>query len=258
MHCLRSRSSSWRRGRREPPDLAVLSVEEAHPKIPTGGVLALPTTLLATFSDDSIRPTQVNWTRPDPSALMQVGRIEVAGTVDGYKGPVKAIVDVVLDVNLIPDSSFESGKLDPGWILAGDGIKAAAPVEKNPGNAHSGDWSFKYWLDKPFQFTLTKRFTGLKDGKYSFRAWAMGGGGEKDYFLFVRGYGGPEPLGEDREHRVDQVEALRSQGHHCLGRRVRDRPVHGRRLGQPGQRGRRGVRPRRGAVIQGAANRPQR
>lgn len=179
-------------GQGEPPDLAVLSVEEAHLKIPTGGVLALPNTLLATFSDDSIRPTQVSWTRPDPSALLQVGRIEVTGAVYGYKGPVKAIVDVVLDVNLIPDSSFESGKLDQGWVLAGDGIKAAAPVEKNPGNAHSGDWSFKYWLDKPFQFTLTKRFTGLKDGKYSFRAWAMGGGGEKDYSLFARGYGGPD------------------------------------------------------------------
>ena len=179
-------------GQGEPPDLVVVSVEEVHLKIPTGGVLALPATILATFSDDSYRPTQVNWTRPDPSLLKQVGKIEVSGTVYGYKGPVKAFVDVVEDVNLIPDSSFESGRLDPGWTLAGDGIKAAAPVEKNPGNAHSGDYSFKYWLDKPFQFTLTRHFTGLKDGSYTFRAWAMGGGGEKEYYLFARGYGGAD------------------------------------------------------------------
>jgi arabinogalactan endo-1,4-beta-galactosidase len=65
-------------------------------------------------------------------------------------------------------------------------------VEKNPGNAHSGNYSFKYWLDKPFTFALTRRFTGLKDGTYSFRAWAAGSGGEKGYELFARNYGGPE------------------------------------------------------------------
>ncbi|HUI73057.1 MAG TPA: Ig-like domain-containing protein, partial [Spirochaetia bacterium] len=172
--------------------LSIVSVEEIHLKIPTGGVLTLPTSIRATYSDDSYRSTGVTWVKPDPSLLTQVGKIEIPGTVFGYKGPVKAIVDIVANANLIPDSSFESGKLDPDWVLAGDGVKAAAPVEKNPGNAHSGEYSFKYWLDKPFQFTLTRRITGLKDGTYSFRAWAMGGGGEKDYYLFARGYGGAD------------------------------------------------------------------
>ncbi len=176
----------------EPPDISIVSVEDVQLKIPVGGVLALPQTVRATYSDDSYRLTQVKWAKPDPSVLNQVGQIEVPGTVFGYKGTVKATVDIVANANLIPDASFESGMLDPGWVLAGDGVKAAAPVEKNPGNAHSGDYSFKYWLDKPFQFTLTRRFTGLKDGKYTFRAWAMGGGGEKDYYLFARGYGGPD------------------------------------------------------------------
>jgi arabinogalactan endo-1,4-beta-galactosidase len=176
----------------EPPDISIVSVEDVQLKIPAGGVLALPQTIRATYSDDSYRLTQVKWEKPDPSVLNQVGQIEVPGTVFGYKGTVKATVDIVANANLIPDASFESGKLDPDWVLAGDGVKAAAPVEKNPGNAHSGDYSFKYWLDKPFQFTLTRRFTGLKDGKYTFRAWAMGGGGEKDYYLFARGYGGPD------------------------------------------------------------------
>jgi len=176
----------------EMPDLAILSVEEPHLKIPAGGVLALPKTLLATFSDDSYRPALVRWDTPDPSALQQVGRVEVSGTVYGYKDPVKATVDIVENANLIPDASFESGKLDPGWVLAGDGVKAAAPVEKNPGNSHSGEWTFKYWLDKPFQFTVTRHVTGLKDGKYSFRAWGMGGGGEKDYYIYARVAGSAE------------------------------------------------------------------
>jgi arabinogalactan endo-1,4-beta-galactosidase len=176
----------------ELPDISVVSVAPAAIKMPTGGVLALPDTLPAVYSDDSYRQAQVKWQKPDPARLKSVGEVEVLGTVWGYKGEVKAIVQVVADVNLIPDSSFESGKLEPGWVLSGPGAAAAAPVEKNPGNAHSGDWSFKYWLDKPFQFTLSRRLEGLKDGRYTFRAWAAGGGGEKDYFLFARGYGGPE------------------------------------------------------------------
>jgi arabinogalactan endo-1,4-beta-galactosidase len=175
----------------ELPDLKVLSVEDVKIKLAAGGVLILPDKVLAAYSDDSYRSVQVKWEKPDPSALKAVGTIAVKGTVWGYSGAVTAAVDIVANANLIPDASFESAKLDPSWILAGEGVKAAL-VEKNPGNAHSGDYSFKYWLDKPFQFTLTRRFTGLEDGKYSFRVWAAGGGGEKDYYLFARGYGGPD------------------------------------------------------------------
>ncbi len=176
----------------EMPDLTVLSVEGATLKIPAGGVLALPDTLLAAYSDDSYRPVQVAWDKPDPAALKTVGMIEVEGSVWGFSGKAKAEVQIVADVNLIPDSSFETGKLDPSWLLSGPGVTAAAPVEKNPGNAHSGAYSFKYWLDKPFQFILSRRLTGLKEGSYSLRVWAAGGGGEKDYRLYARDYGGPE------------------------------------------------------------------
>jgi Arabinogalactan endo-1,4-beta-galactosidase len=175
----------------EVPDLRVLSVEEAKLKIPEGGVLALPDTLLALYSDDSYRSAQVQWQKPDPESLKTVGTITVKGKVWGYKDEVVATVDVVRDANLIADSSFESGKLAAAWKLEGPGIEAAK-VEKNPGNAHSGDWSFKYWLDKPFAFTLTRSFSGLKDGTYALRAWAMGGGGEKAYSLFAKNYGGPD------------------------------------------------------------------
>jgi arabinogalactan endo-1,4-beta-galactosidase len=178
------------RAKGELPDLKVSSVEDLQLKLAAGGVLILPDKVLATYNDDSIRPVQVKWEKPDPSALKSVGKIAVKGRVWGYNGVVTAVVDIVADVNLIPDSSFESGKLEAGWELAGEGVKAAL-VEKNPGNARSGDYSFKYWLDKPFKFTLTRRFSGLKDGKYDLRAWAMGGGGEKAYSLFARNYGGP-------------------------------------------------------------------
>ncbi len=176
----------------EVPDLSLVSVENVKAKLAAGTRLELPKSTLAVFSDDSIRSVQVRWNQPDPEALKSVGTVEVKGSLLGYGSPVTATVEIVVDVNLIKDASFESGTLPSEWQLSGPGIKAAAPVEKNPGNAHSGDYSFKYWLDKPFQFTLSRRFEGLKDGTYSLRVWAMGGGGEKDYFLFARGYGGPE------------------------------------------------------------------
>jgi arabinogalactan endo-1,4-beta-galactosidase len=175
----------------EMPDLKVVSVEDVKMKIAAGGVLALPNMVLAAYSDDSYRSVQVDWDKPDPSVLTKVGTVEVAGKVWGYSGAVTAAVEVVANANLIPDASFESGSLDPGWELAGEGVKAAM-VEKNPGNAHSGNYSFKYWLDKPFAFTLTRRFAGLKDGTYALRAWAAGGGGEKSFSLFARNYGGPD------------------------------------------------------------------
>ena len=177
---------------KEVPDLSLVSVEDVKVKLAAGTRLELPKSTLAVFSDDSIRSVQVKWAQPDPEALKSIGTVEVKGSLLGYGNPVTATVEVVVDVNLIKDASFESGTLPSEWQLSGPGVKAAAPVEKNPGNAHSGDYSFKYWLDKPFQFTLSCRFEGLKDGNYSLRVWAMGGGGEKNYFLFARGYGGPE------------------------------------------------------------------
>jgi arabinogalactan endo-1,4-beta-galactosidase len=160
--------------------------------MPAGGVLILPSDVLAAYGDDSYRLTQVIWDKPEPSALAKVGQVVVKGSVPGFPGEATAFVDVILDSNLIPDSSFESkGLAAGGWKLEGPGAKAAL-VEKNPGNARSGDWSFKYWAGEPFKFSLARGFTGLKDGKYAFRAWAMGGGGEKAYSIFARGYGGPE------------------------------------------------------------------
>jgi hypothetical protein len=90
--------------------------------------------------------------------------------------------------NLIADGSFEAGGLD-GWTLRGD--TAAASNEPSKENAHSGEHSFKYTSARPFRVLMLKRFTGLAQGSYSFRAWAAGGGGETVLRLFARDCGGP-------------------------------------------------------------------
>jgi arabinogalactan endo-1,4-beta-galactosidase len=172
------------------PDLTVVSVDEVKLKMAAGAVLVLPDKVLVTYSDDTYRLAQVKWTRPDPAALGTVGTLTVKGEMWGYPRPVVATVEIAANANLIADAGFESGRLDSGWVVTGPGASAAL-VEKNPGNAHTGDWSFKYWLDKPFQFTLMRRVEGLADGRYTFRAWAAGGGGEKAFSLFARLPGGP-------------------------------------------------------------------
>jgi len=208
------------RGKGEIPDLSIVSIDGIKAKLAAGARLELPDMTLAAYSDDSFRSVQVRWEAPNREILKETGTVEVKGSVPGYPAAVTAVVEVVADVNLISDSSFESGKLSPDWTLDGPGAKAAAPVEKNPGNAHSGDYSFKYWLDKSFQFTLSRRFTGLKDGTYTFRAWAAGGGGEKAYELFARNYGGPDlsaPIVDTgwQKWKLYEIKGIRVLGGSC-------------------------------------------
>jgi arabinogalactan endo-1,4-beta-galactosidase len=113
----------------EVPDLSVTSVEDVQMKVAAGNVLKLPTSTLAAFSDDSFRPVQVKWVMPDPSAWKSVGKLEIKGSVWGYGGAVTAYVEVVADVNLISDSSFESG--------------ACPPIGSSPGKASRRPWSRK-------------------------------------------------------------------------------------------------------------------
>jgi arabinogalactan endo-1,4-beta-galactosidase len=212
------------RAKGEMPDLRVESIEGVKIKMPAGGVLSLPGDVLAAYSDDSYRPTQVMWEKPDPSALAKVGSITIKGSVPGFAGEAVASVEVVIDSNLIPDSSFESkGLAAGGWKLEGPQANAAL-VEKNPGNAHSGDYSFKYWLGESFKFTLTRSFTGLKDGTYAFRAWAMGGGGEKAYSIFARNYapGGEGPALSEKivntgwqKWKLYEIKGVKVKGGSC-------------------------------------------
>lgn len=89
--------------------------------------------------------------------------------------------------NVFPDAGFESGSLD-GWTIRGE--TGAVWVAREAGNAHAGEHSLKYTLDKPFAFLALRRFSGLADGPYTLRAWAAGGGGETSLRLFARDCGG--------------------------------------------------------------------
>jgi len=135
-----------------------------------------PDQVLAAWSDDAYRLAPVTWTPLDRTKVKAAGTVTLRGTVTGTKVAAVAVVNVVALANLLTDPGFEGGNLGD-WKATGTPFTAV--VEKNPGNARTGDFTLKYWNEKDFSFTVQRIVTGLKDGLYSAKVWAMGGGGEK-------------------------------------------------------------------------------
>jgi arabinogalactan endo-1,4-beta-galactosidase len=135
-----------------------------------------PDQVLAEYSDDAYRMADVTWTPLDRKQITKPQTTALRGVIAGTKIPVVAVVNVVLLSNLLSDPGFESGSLGDWKVM---GTPQTALVEKNPGNARNGDYSLKYWNEKSFQFTVSRVVDDLKDGTYTAKIWAMGGGGEK-------------------------------------------------------------------------------
>ena len=151
-----------------------------------GEVPVLPKSAKLIFTNDSEKALDVKWDSYDWKNA-KVGKVTVKGTVSGYDFKPEATVDVSNRVNLIADPSFESGKMG-AWKLNGPG--AACFMENNKGNAHSGKWTYKYWLGSGFKSVLSQTLTGIENGTYELSVWAMGGGGENNIRLFAAGYDG--------------------------------------------------------------------
>jgi arabinogalactan endo-1,4-beta-galactosidase len=149
-----------------------------------------PDQVLAAFSDDAYRMAPVTWTPLDRAKIAKPQIATLRGLLTGTKVPVIAVVNVVPMSNILSDPGFESGTLGD-WKIAG--TPQTALVEKNPGNARNGDYTLKYWNDKPFLFTASRLVEGLKDGVYTAKIWAMGGGGEKS-ITWVARVGSQEPV----------------------------------------------------------------
>lgn len=161
--------------------------------VSVGDRIALPPRVKVSFSDDSFRYMETEWNPGSDgqfhgdTAAVSPGEITLNGTVKGTKLGATAFVTVTRIKNLVPDPSFEAGKLD-GWTYLGP--QGACFAENNGGNAYTGKWTYKYWLDKPFKSTLTRTFTALANGTYALKCRSMGGGGENSIRLFATDFGG--------------------------------------------------------------------
>jgi arabinogalactan endo-1,4-beta-galactosidase len=142
----------------------------------------LPTTVEATYSDDSVRETQVAWDALDAAAFGKEGVVTATGTVTGTTRKATATLTVTHNTNALKNSGFESGALAP-WTVTGDA--AALDVSKEAANVHAGTYAAHYWLDKPFAFTVSQTVGELAKGTYRLSGWIQGGGGEKTLQLFV-------------------------------------------------------------------------
>ncbi len=164
-----------------------VAAEELALTTVVGDPFRLPQKVMAVYSDGTIKPAIVLWDPFFPEERVESGRLEVSGKLRDAAVPVRAAVTFTKLRNLFSDPSFETGSLS-GWIL--DGSSTACFVESNSANAHSGKWSYKYWLDNPFTSELRYRFTDLPTGKYTFSLWAMGGGGDVALSISARDFGG--------------------------------------------------------------------
>lgn len=153
-----------------------------------GEALVLPDRVKTVMSDDSWRWQEVQWEKKNLPAMEAPGTYQLAGKLAGGLGATLN-VERISRKNLLTDPSFESGSLG-SWEVVD--AKKASLVEKNQGNAKTGDWTWKYWADKPFDLELSREMTGLSAGTYSFKLSAMGGGGEKSMEIFIRRNDGSE------------------------------------------------------------------
>ena len=147
----------------------------------------LPSKIKVVYDDDSEGLVAVKWEKHDWSSEKNLGIKTISGTIDGTDFIPKADVEITNALNLIPDSSWESGKLGI-WKL--NGSSTACFVENNKSNARTGKWTYKYWLATGFKSILSTNMTNLKDGTYKLSVWAMGGGGENSIRLFVSDFDG--------------------------------------------------------------------
>lgn len=146
----------------------------------------LPATVKVIYSNDAAVAESVKWDDRDWKKEKAGMTVVATGTAaSGQK--VKAEVEISSHLNLIDDPSWEKGKLG-AWTLNGDG--AACYVENNGNNARTGKWTYKYWKATPFKSILYRTFTGIPNGNYTFKLWAMGGGGENSIMIFARDFGG--------------------------------------------------------------------
>lgn len=151
-----------------------------------GTTPVLPAKIKVIFTNDSEGLVDVKWEAHN-WADEKNGTVALSGTIAGSSFKPTIHVIVTDRQNLIADPSFESGKMGK-WKLNGPG--AACFMENNKSNAHTGKWTYKYWLGSGFKSILSQEFKDIPNGTYELSVWAMGGGGENNIRLFAANFDG--------------------------------------------------------------------
>ncbi len=157
-----------------------------------GTAPALPKQVKVVRENDREYLLDVKWDAHDWTAEKEARTVRIYGSIEGSAFKPWIDVEISTKVNLLADSSFESGKqIKDGKIGAWklNGSSTACYLENNKGNARTGKWTYKYWLANGFESILSQEIKGIENGTYVLSVWAMGGGGENNIRLFAANYG---------------------------------------------------------------------
>ena len=151
--------------------------------VDTAGIysdIKLPNTVGVVYSNDAVKNTPVTWDTPSP-LYTKAGQYTVTGTIAGINEKAVANINVQNKMNLVINSNFENEKLD-GWTIDGD--KNSVNLTWNQGDTRD-KVALHYWANTDFKVTISQKFTGLTDGKYTLSCWTQGKGTAASYKLFA-------------------------------------------------------------------------
>jgi arabinogalactan endo-1,4-beta-galactosidase len=149
------------------PTIAAIPVQELQAQL--GAPAALPGSVTALYSDDSLRLRYVIWDEVDPALWNTAGTFDVAGTVPG--SPLPAALHVTVMPNLVQNPGFEDDLA--GWTVTDP--SGATNVQASAADAHAGEKSFHWWAADPFTFSVAQEVTGLEAGRtYSLSVYVSG------------------------------------------------------------------------------------
>lgn len=142
--------------------------------------IKLPETVGVLYSNDAVKNMPVTWNTPSP-LFTKAGNYTVTGNIAGLSEKATANIDVQNKMNLVINSNFENEKLD-GWTITGD--SSAVNLTWNQGDTRD-KVALHYWSNNAFNVTISQKFTGLADGKYTLSCWTQGKGTAANYKLFA-------------------------------------------------------------------------
>jgi arabinogalactan endo-1,4-beta-galactosidase len=159
----------------------------------------LPETVLAEYTDGTIRSVPVVWDKIESSMLSKLHTFSLNGSVEGTVEKAVLSITVIGKENYAQDPGFESGNL-AAWTVTEDSPSDVNTFNENSpgGNAYTGENCFAYEIVKNASgFTVEQTITGLPDGPYILKVISHGadtapGTGVLNRYLFAKDYGGDE------------------------------------------------------------------